>query len=668
MPPASLALAVGALAAYGQPGIAIAPLMLLGLIALSFWAARAPSFWAAALVGVSFGIGTLAVVTIGAGSWSWIVPVALTIIGASLYALPQALLARALAGTTYGIEVFCATAGAWTLCVTLTDYLGFPTLGEGLAAVAVLPELMGGARLAGCNLVCGIMVAGTLGCGVRLAQATGSWSIKLRYALRPLLGALALLVVMSALAHLTAPEPTGSLRAGIPQMNVPSEYFEHRVAFPELNDAFEDVFDAQLRQLGGLDLLVLSETYDGSYPLQVPKLRQRFENYARLERQAVLLSSYLVAPDGGIYNAVGAIDAQGKLVGVHRKVNLAPFGEVEFEAGSRFRSISPLPGVRLGILICQESLLRDGPRALVESGANLLVSPTSDASFGSGMLTFEHLALARLRAIETGRAMVWASAAGPSGAIDRWGKFTAAGAFREPAAATVTVQLHDDQTAYQRTAKLWPALAACALLLTFRARRLSAVVPARPFATGRLRNLTSLVLAAGICGALSVCSAAAVELRNGTAARAIRSSLELIGLSQPSLGARSLNRFRTSTEHSAEGALAYYLSFYGQRTLPTGHLPPRSLADLATRLQQEERFPTELTELHPEALPRVASIVQTKSGEYGVITSDRAGRIWLFRATSASVQRLSPSDASGLLQPRLLRPGPDPELGADSDD
>lgn len=667
VPAASLALLTGAVAAYSHPGIAFAPLMPIALILLSFWAARARSFWGAATVGAAFGIGIFSVITIGARSWSWIVPVALTFLGAGLYALPIAILARIAVRARFGIEVFCATAGAWALCMELGDYLGFPTKGEGLAAIALTPYMMGGARLIGCNLVCGIMIAGMLGCGVRLAQGAVSCAKPdLVRSLWPLFGALTALTFTTGIAHLTAPAENGTLRVGIPQMNVPGEYFEHRLSFPDLSTAFEDVFDAQLRELSDVDLLVMSETFDGSYPLQVPKLRKRFENYARLQNQSVLLSSYLMARDGGIYNAVGAIDANGKLVGVHRKVNLAPFGEVEFEAGSHFSAISLSPGVRVGILICQESLLSNGPRALAEDAANVLVSPTSDVSFGSGLLSFEHLALAQMRAIETGRAVVWASAAGPSGMINRWGEFTAAGPFREAAAVKVTVELHDERTPYQEIRWFWQALAVGAALLASRSKRTMSVAVTSVARAGLLWRTMPFVFAAGGCAALSIFSAAAVELRSGSPARAIRSSLELARPRAAPLGVPTLDRFKTDVQHSADGALAFYLSFYGQAALPvTETAPTRSLAELSARLRQNEGFPTEVTSLHISALPRVASIVKSKTGEFGVITSDRAGRISLFRPAQADIQHLSSSEAEALLEPTLLYPGRDTELQTD---
>ncbi len=448
---AALALGAGALAAYGQPGIGLAPMMPIALIALSFWAARARSFFAAARIGIAFGLGIFWVITISSREWTLLVPIVLTLVGTGLYALPQTLLAHAVSRRSFGLAAFCATAAVWKLCMDAGDYLGFPTKGEGLAAIAGAPVLMAGARLVGSSLVCGIMVSGTIGCGVRLAESAPLRLARIPSALAPLTAALGLLLLASATAHISAPKAESVLQVGIPQMNVPSVYFAQRMQHPELTDAFEEVLAKQLRELADVDLLALTETYDGSYSLLVPKVRRRFQNYARQQQQAVLLSSYLAAEDGGIYNAVGSIDASGRLVAVHRKVNLAPFGEVEYEHGSAFRAAAILPGVRVGILICQESLLTEGPHALASSGANLLVSRRVTSLSTAGCSASNTWRWHRMRAIETGRSLVWASAGGPSGAVDRWGNFEAGGPLRGPAAVRASVELHDEVTPYLRT-------------------------------------------------------------------------------------------------------------------------------------------------------------------------------------------------------------------------
>ncbi|HEY0469464.1 MAG TPA: nitrilase-related carbon-nitrogen hydrolase [Polyangiaceae bacterium] len=658
---AALALAAGALAAYGHPGIGLGPIMPIALIALAFWAARARSFFAAARIGIAFGLGIFWVITISAREWALVVPIALTLIGTGLYALPQALLAHAISRRSFGPAAFFATAAAWKLCMDVGDYLGFPTKGEGLAAIAGAPLLMAGARLLGSSLVCGIMVSGTIGCGVRLAQSAPLRLASLRRAWPPLAGALGLLLFASGIAHLSAPKADRILQVGIPQMNVPSAYFAQRMQHPELSDAFDDMLAQQLQVLAEVDLLALTETYDGSYSLLVPKVRRRFQNYARQRQQAVLLSSYLATQDGGIYNAVGSIDASGQLVAVHRKVNLAPFGEVEYEHGSAFHPAPILPGVRVGILICQESLLTDGPHTLARSGANLLISPTSDISFHSGLLSFEHLALARMRAIETGRSLVWASAGGPSGASDRWGNFLAAGPLRAPAAVQVSVELHDEITPYLRSIWLWRALAVGALLAFAWSRQArTKIAPAQePAALGTLRGCLELALAFALAWGLSVGSAGAVEIANGTPERAGRSANELIRHTEPYLGAGSLARFQTDLGHSASGALAYYLDFYGQRTVPSAvrfAAAEPTLQDIAKELRSGQGFPTRIQGLSFESAPRVAAIVRSKAGEFCVVSSDRARRFWLFRPTEAAIHQLSAAEAAELLEPTVILP------------
>jgi len=664
----ALALATGALAAYGQPGIGLWPLLLLGLIALNFWAARARSFAAAAVVGVGFGIGVGGVTTVAAREWALIVPVALTLIGTGLYALPQALLAHGIARRAYGTAAFCSTIAAWSLCMGLCDYLGFPTKGEGLAAISATPVLLGGARFFGSNVACGILVAGILGSAVRLAQLPRLSVKQGSRSFAPLGSALVLLLLASSLARLSAPAATGTLSVGIPQLNVPSAYFEYRLSLPQLSDALEDTLGEQLAELSGVDVIALTETYDGSYPLLVPKVRQRFQNYARSQQQAVLLSSYLASPEGEIYNAVGFIDSNGALVGVHRKVNLAPFGEVEFQAGSSFHSAAILPTVRAGVLICQESLLAEGPFALARDGAMVLISSTSDISFHSGLLSFEHLALTRMRAIETGRAIVWASAGGPSGAVDRWGEFVAGGPFRAPAAVRVSAELHAETTPYLRSVWLWRAAAFTTLFGLFGRRRVPGPDARRASpARGTLAGLAAALAALAFAWTLAVASAGAVELANGTPERAKRSMRELLHRTVPYLGQGSLARFRTDRAHSASGALAYYLSYYGQQTLPSTvepRLPHPTLHDLAEELRLVQRFPTREQNYDFADPPRAPTLVRAKSGEFCVATSNRAHLVWLFSPTRGDVRELTTDEAKAMLEPYALLPDDDRELNA----
>lgn len=68
----------------------------------------------------------------------------------------------------------------------------------------------------------------------------------------------------------------------------------------------------------------------------------------------------------------------------------------------------------LGVLICFEIAIDDISRELVGSGAQVILSQTNNADFGRSDETFQQVAIAKLRAIETGRAVVNDSTVGVS--------------------------------------------------------------------------------------------------------------------------------------------------------------------------------------------------------------------------------------------------------------
>lgn len=81
--------------------------------------------------------------------------------------------------------------------------------------------------------------------------------------------------------------------------------------------------------------------------------------------------------------------------------------------GSR-DGIFEFEGSNLGVLICFEIAIDDIGRELVSEGAEIILSQTNNADFGRSDETFQQAALARLRAIETGRAIVNISTVGVS--------------------------------------------------------------------------------------------------------------------------------------------------------------------------------------------------------------------------------------------------------------
>jgi apolipoprotein N-acyltransferase len=93
--------------------------------------------------------------------------------------------------------------------------------------------------------------------------------------------------------------------------------------------------------------------------------------------------------------------------------------------------VLPLGPAKVGDVICFEVAYDDLVRDTVRAGADLLVVQTNNATFGYSAESTQQLAMSRLRAVESGRAVVQISTVGVSGLIapdgtlvDRSGLFT----------------------------------------------------------------------------------------------------------------------------------------------------------------------------------------------------------------------------------------------------
>ena len=144
------------------------------------------------------------------------------------------------------------------------------------------------------------------------------------------------------------------------------------------------------------------------------------------------------------HNSLFAVDAEGRLHARYDKVELVPFGEflpfrhvlerlglerlavgsIDFSPGPGRVTIA-LPGLPpFSGLICYEAIF---PRAATAGAARpgWLVNVTNDAWFGRSSGPYQHLAMARLRAIEEGLPLVRAANTGISAIIDSNGRIVA---------------------------------------------------------------------------------------------------------------------------------------------------------------------------------------------------------------------------------------------------
>jgi apolipoprotein N-acyltransferase len=210
---------------------------------------------------------------------------------------------------------------------------------------------------------------------------------------------------------------------------------------------------AALTRVGavGVDLVVWPETVLRVYLRSDDAYRTRVEELVRRLGRPLLLGSLDLPEQGeGELNSAYLIEPDSNAAQIYHKTYLLPFGEYvpgarwlpfvqwwrttgRFVEGRRAPSLT-LPrgptaptgeGIKMGAAICFEAIRPGWFNAMVRDGAEFLVNITDDGWFGNTAAPYQHLQLARLRAVETRRWLVRASNSGISAFVDPSGEIVA---------------------------------------------------------------------------------------------------------------------------------------------------------------------------------------------------------------------------------------------------
>jgi apolipoprotein N-acyltransferase len=139
------------------------------------------------------------------------------------------------------------------------------------------------------------------------------------------------------------------------------------------------------------------------------------------------------------YNSAQVLSAGGARVGRYDKIHLVPFGEfVPFQRllffahkltgkVSRFtpggeHKVFLLNGHSYGVFICYEAVFADEVREFARRGAEALVNISDDGWYGDTSAPWQHLNMARMRAIENRRWILRDTNNGVTAAIDPYGR------------------------------------------------------------------------------------------------------------------------------------------------------------------------------------------------------------------------------------------------------
>ena len=465
----------GAATVLGFSPFDLFPAALAGFAVLLHSWQRAPSARRAALYGFWFGLGLF-----GAGvSWVYV----------SLHrfgAMPAPLAAFATLAFCAFLALFPAVAGAlqarasaspalrallvipavWTFVEWVRSWIltGFPWLTAGYAAID--SPLAGFAPLGGVYALslATLMSAGLLWC---VAIGRGRWLAAGAF--------VALGVIGAALQVITWSVPAGpALSASLLQGNIPQDLKFDPARYARTLDTY-----ARLAEESRGRLIVLPETAAPRFLDQVdPAFLARLERAARKNDGDLLLGVPLRTGPRAYFNSVISLGVSPPQA--YDKTHLVPFGEfipfgfgwvnsilaiplADFTRGDAHPAPLQVAGQRVAVNVCYEDAFGEEIARQLPA-ATLLVNVSNVAWFGDSLAPRQHLQIARMRTLETGRMLLTATNSGVTAAIGRDARVIAELPQFVEGKLEVSAQGYTGATPYVRFGDTL-ALAACALAL-----------------------------------------------------------------------------------------------------------------------------------------------------------------------------------------------------------
>ena len=416
---------------------ALAPLSLAGL----FWLWSGVSPRAAWTLGYAFGLGMFCVGV----SWIFvsmhhfgeaIVPVAglITLVFAALMAVFPALagwLSARLSTENSVARILIAMPLAWMLFELIRgEFLGgFPWLNLGASQIH--------SPLAGF-----VPVFGEYGASLAVVLSAALLVLLVtRRTYLAVLGALLAFVALWAggmtLRQIDWVEPAGEpLRVAIVQGNVE----QSRKFDPQVFQATLNLYRRLSESVPDAKLIIWPETAVPDTVSAASSFLIEMQDLMRDRGQELVLGIFDQDRQGNYYNALLALPVEG---GYYHKRHLVPFGEYlplrfliepfknliqvpmsDLTSGKNQQPLLRLAGHPAGASICYEATLaRKINTALPE--AAFLINASNDAWFGDSLAPHQHLQIAAMRSLESGRWMVRATNTGISALINPHGEVVA---------------------------------------------------------------------------------------------------------------------------------------------------------------------------------------------------------------------------------------------------
>ena len=367
---------------------------------------------------------------------------------------------------TESVRAWLVIPAAWTLSEWLRSWVlsGFPWLSLGYSAI--------GWPTQGLAPVFGVFGASF----ATFALAGLLWSAaRTRRVFVSIAAIAAILAGSEALRRLEWSVPAGApVSIALLQGNIAQDLKFRPERYARILDTY-----ARLVEESDAKLIVLPETALPRLLHSIdPAYLARLERVARRNGGDILLGVPFAAAPGEYYNSVISLGTSPRQA--YHKTHLVPFGEFvppafgwvmrwlsipmsDFSRGAPNQRPLAVAGQRIAVNICYEDAFGDEiARRLPE--ATLLVNASNVAWFGDSLAPSQHLQIARMRSVETGRMHLAATNTGITAAIDRDGTVLASLPAFEEGRLEIQGRGYAGATPYVRLGD-WPILLLSLLVL-----------------------------------------------------------------------------------------------------------------------------------------------------------------------------------------------------------
>ncbi|MHB2251492.1 apolipoprotein N-acyltransferase [Corynebacterium aurimucosum] len=284
---------------------------------------------------------------------------------------------------------------------------------------------------------------------------------------------------------------TGSVTVAAVQGNVPRLGLDFAAQRRAVLDNHVRVTEQAAKDGARPDIVIWPENSSDINPFANEDARELIDASAH-DIDAPILVGTLTRDEVGARNTMQVFNPDGSVGEHHYKKYLQPFGET-MPMRDFFARITDLvdlagdmkpgdgPGVvtmagtAVGVATCYEVSFDQAFRTAINNGAQIFTTPTNNATFSDSDMTYQQLAMSRLRAMEADRAVVVAATSGVSAIVHPDGSVSQDSGIFEPAYLEEELPLREGRTFAVRYGSLLQWLmtiigTACALYAIYSTR------------------------------------------------------------------------------------------------------------------------------------------------------------------------------------------------------